>query len=1369
MRFRLAQNQGQRGSFSSVRCFSFQCFVGNGEEWLSVERLGQIIFCSENQELLDLAHRVLELGVEPKPYTPSTLARKVRELSINQTERKRLLPQQNITRDDAITAIRFPIRLLTVACLLTIMALAGFGWIIFDNLRDAKMFTTQVSRIEELRGIIVHLDEVLTMSARMAATAGDSRWEERYRHFEPQLDAALKETKKIEINPSNVKAANKTDAANIKLVEMENRAFALVRAGRKEEAQTVLFSPEYETQKQIYAEGITSFTNQIRREVDEGLRKEQRIDLLSIIAALVVGGISLLAWLSAALGVRRWRGQLLDSFHQHAEADENLRKTHAELGVRVKERTADLAQTNETLQALRRQYELILQSVGEGIHGIGLDGKIIFENAAAARLLGRSAEDLIGRPAHETIHHSHRDGSLYPKEKCPIYQTLRDGVVRHSSKEFFWRSDGSSFPVDYVSAPLRDEHGEIAGGVVTFRDITERREAEEALRRQEKQYRILFQTHPNPTWVYDATTFAFLAVNDAAVEHYGYSREEFLEMTIRDIRPQEDVPALIEASNVSAVKGKGVQPRHSGIWRHRKKSGEILFADIYTTNIQFEGRAAHLAIAIDITEKKKAEDAIRESEERMRSVLESALDCVIAMDHQGRIVEFNPAAEKTFGYKRDEAIGQSLADLIIPPSLRKRHQRGLTHYLSTGEAPVLGKRIELTGMRRDKSEFPIELAITRIGSQEPPMFTGFIRDITERKDAEKHRAQMEGRYRGLLEAAPDAMVVVNQDGEIVLLNLQTEKQFGYRRDELVGQKVKNIIPEGFAERLVADDLRSTEDALAQRIGTGIELTGRRKNGSDFPIEIMLSPLESADGILVTAAIRDITERKRAEERLREQADMLNRAHDAIIIRNFADQRITFWNAGAERLYGWSANEAMGRPIGELLVADPREVETYTKIIGSTGEFHGEVKQRTKDGEEIIVDGRATLINNPDGTPRSVLLINTDVTEQKKLETHLLRAQRLESIGTLASGVAHDLNNILTPILICAEVLKGNPVREDLPALVSMIEESAKRGANVVKQVLTFARGVEGEHVVIKPSHLIQEMIDIAQKTFPKTIEILGRYPDDLWSIKCDPTQLHQVLVNLSVNARDAMSNGGTITIGAENFDVDEHYASMTPGARPGPHVMFRVCDTGSGMSRAVIDKIFDPFFTTKEIGKGTGLGLSTVLGIVKSHGGFISVDSEPGKGTTFKVFLLATTTDEDIRQSKTSVVPIQGNGELILVVDDEPNILGITKMILEKHNYNVLSANDGPEALAIFVQQMPSIRAVLTDVSMPYMDGVMLARALRKMKPDVPVIASTGQGETPGAAEFQTLGVKNFLTKPYDTEKLLATVHKTLEGHESLT
>jgi len=632
----------------------------------------------------------------------------------------------------------------------------------------------------------------------------------------------------------------------------------------------------------------------------------------------------------------------------------------------------------------------------------------------------------------------------------------------------------------------------------------------------------------------------------------------------------------------------------------------------------------------------------------------------------------------------------------------------------------------------------------------------------ERKRGEEALCAGEERYRRLFESNPSPMWVYDLETFAFLaVNDAAVRHYGYSQDEFLIMTMKDIRP--------SEDISDLTDDLSEEIGTaGLEnLTQwrhRTENGALIDVEVTSHELTWLGRRAKLVLINDITERKRAEDRLRQQARLLDLAHDAIMVRDMED-RVEFWNHGAEELYGWTAAEAQGRKAASFLYQDePVSTAAARAAVIENGKWTGECKHNCKNGGTITVRSRWTLVRDDLAAPKSILIINTDVTEQKKLETHLLRAQRLESMGTLANGVAHDLNNILTPILMCTEVLKGDPMEKDLPALISMIEESAKRGANVVKQVLTFARGIEGERVVIKPSHLIQEMIDIAQKTFPKMIEIAGRYPDDLWSIEGDPTQLHQVLLNLSVNARDAMPNGGFLTLGAENFNVDENYASMMPGAKPGPHVMLRVTDTGGGMPRAMIDKIFDPFFTTKEVGKGTGLGLSTTLGIVKSHSGFISVYSEPGKGTTFKVFVPAAAIQEKLAQSKTSIVPIQGNGELILVVDDEPNILGITKMILEKHKYDVVLANDGPEALAIFAQQMKSISVVLTDLSMPYMDGVALVRSLKKMRPDLTIVVSTGQGEQAGVAELQSLGVINFLTKPYDVPKLLRTVHDALEA-----
>jgi signal transduction histidine kinase len=385
-------------------------------------------------------------------------------------------------------------------------------------------------------------------------------------------------------------------------------------------------------------------------------------------------------------------------------------------------------------------------------------------------------------------------------------------------------------------------------------------------------------------------------------------------------------------------------------------------------------------------------------------------------------------------------------------------------------------------------------------------------------------------------------------------------------------------------------------------------------------------------------------------------------------------------------------------------------------------------------------------------------------EQRKLaEAHLLRAQRLESIGTLASGIAHDLNNMLSPILMSAELLRMN-LPEESQKLINMIEASAKRAAGVVRQVLTFARGMEGERVLLQPRHLLREITNVALETFPKNIRIQCELPKEIGCMEGDATQLQQVLMNLCVNARDAMPDGGTLRLCAETIEFDSEYASMTPDVRPGSYVAVRISDTGTGIPQEIIGKIFDPFFTTKPLGKGTGLGLSTVLGIVKTHGGFLEVRSELGKGTTFEIFLpLAAENVVSIADKDDAPLPI-GHGELILVVDDESEVRTMTAAVLKQYGYQVLTAADGAQAVSIYAQRSAEIRVVLTDIMMPVVDGVALCRVLRKMNPEVCLVASTGYAEPSRVKELNSLNVHRVLSKPFNTGTLLAAIDEAISS-----
>ncbi len=883
---------------------------------------------------------------------------------------------------------------------------------------------------------------------------------------------------------------------------------------------------------------------------------------------------------------------------------------------------------------LQRERELILNSAGEGIFHLDLNGNFVFVNPKGAELVGRNAAELIGQPADLIIHSKQADGRDYEVSDCPIHASMRDGAQRRISNDVFWRKDGNPVHVDYVAAPVKDDGGNVSGTIVTFRDATAEQIVAARVKLQAEQYRLLFETNPSPMWVFDVKTLQILAVNEAASAEYGYSQREFLKLTIADLRPVEDAPALI-----AALSGEKAPAHFSGEFRHRRKDGSFVLAQIYSGPIVWEGTAARIVTAINVTERKRAEEEALANQAQLHTVLENVGEGVVVCDLEGKLLHWNATALEVHGITDQDL--RHLSELVDTFELSEMDR-----------TPVSVEQWPLARILRGESLHELELRVKN-------------------------------------------------------LKAGWERVFSYG-----GALVHN---------------------------------------------------EEKQPFMAIVTIRDVTKRTEAEAQVREQAEMLDHAHDAIIVRAFDDRRIDFWNAGAERLYGWRADEAIGQPVG-MILADPHEMDSISETLLKHGEFRGVLKEVTKDGRELFVEVWSTLIRNPDGTPRSVMSINNDITEQKKLETQLMRAQRLDSIGTLASGVAHDLNNVLTPILVCVEVARSSDSAQGREEALSMIEESARRGAGIVKQVLTFARGVEGERVLIKPSHLIDEMVDIAKRTFPKSIEISSRYPEDLWTILGDPTQLHQVLMNLCVNARDAMPQGGSLVIWADNANIDEHYAAMTPDAKVGPYLALRVSDTGAGMPPGIIEKIFDPFFTTKELGKGTGLGLSTTVGIIKSHGGFVSVYSEVGKGTTFKINLPAHTSDERAAVSQTSNGALRGNGELILVVDDEETILRVAKMILESKGYRVITAHDGPEAVAIFAQQMNAITVVLTDMALPFMDGLSLIRSLKKIKPSLPFIASTGQSQNVHAQELERLGVTNLLAKPYDTQKLLETLRAVLAG-----
>ena len=504
---------------------------------------------------------------------------------------------------------------------------------------------------------------------------------------------------------------------------------------------------------------------------------------------------------------------------------------------------------------------------------------------------------------------------------------------------------------------------------------------------------------------------------------------------------------------------------------------------------------------------------------------------------------------------------------------------------------------------------------------------------------------------------------------------------------------------------------------------------------------------------------EIAVREKAELQIREQARLLDLAHDGISVQDL-EGRVLYWNRGAEDIYGWTAQEAAGRKLFELLSVETHAYEAARRLAMETGRWEGETSLTAKSGKKVLVEEDWAMVFDPEGNPKSIMIISADITEKRRLENQALRLQRLESIGTLASGIAHDLNNVLTPLLLSVQMLQNKITTDEEKQLLDTLQGNVLRGARLVKQILTFGRGVKGERAVVNPVKVLQEIRQLIVDTFPKTVEFESHVAPGLWTVMGDPTQIHQVLLNLCVNARDAMPHGGQIFISLENATLDANFAERNLEAKPGPYVLIKVADTGSGIPKAIQSKIFEPFFTTKEQGKGTGLGLSTCFTIVKSHGGFINCYSEPGNGTAFKVYLPA---NVNLKAAERPAAPAslpQGRGEVVLVVDDEQVIREFAQITLECFGYRVLTAADGAEAVSVYKGQPREIAVVLMDMWMPVMDGPAAVEALKAFDPRVRIIGTSGLACVAGEAKGP--GLVAFVPKPYTADSLLRAVDQVL-------
>jgi PAS domain S-box-containing protein len=705
--------------------------------------------------------------------------------------------------------------------------------------------------------------------------------------------------------------------------------------------------------------------------------------------------------------------------------------------------------------------------------------------------------------------------------------------------------------------------------------------------------------------------------------------------------------------------------------------------------------------------------------------------CIVGCD--GTLQRVNVSWKSTLGFAADAVPGKPLSAFVHPddwPSVAERLAK-----LARRRRPAL---FECRCRTRNGEWRWLEWNVVTVTGRKA--FFASARDVTDRKRAE---AEIE-KLAAFPRMNPNAVFEFARDGQLTYFNAAA----GELTRALGQARPSAILPPNTSE-IVRDCFTRGESLLR------VETTFRE--------QVLSWSFHTVPGIgVVHCYATDITEHKRAEYRIREQAELLDKAQDAIIVRDL-EHRILYWNKGAERVFGWPAGGALGQNAFELLSKNQGApcLEALRAVV-ETGEWSGELVHATRSGGEAIVASRWTLVRDSEGRPKSILALSTDITEKKRLESQFLRSQRLESIGALASGVAHDFNNILAPIVMSVNLLRESLSDPDDHRLIETLQQCAQRGAEMVRQILAFTRGGQGGRAAISPSNLVSEWATIARETFPRSIQIETDTGRGIWPVHADATQLYQLLMNLCVNARDAMPVGGTLTIALRNVELDEKHRPLHPDARPGRYVLLTVVDTGTGIEPEHIEQLWNPRAAAKSPGESTGLGLSSVLSIVRGHSGFAHAESRPGQGSCFEVYLPASTTPEPETDPQPAAPVSSGCGQTILLIDDERAIQEITGAIFAEHGYRVVTAGDGTEALALFAQQKDTIDLVVTDMIMPCLDGPATIRGLQRLKPGLPVIATSGLAENEALA--RELDHTKFLLKPFTTERLLHAVSESLRA-----
>jgi PAS domain S-box-containing protein len=883
----------------------------------------------------------------------------------------------------------------------------------------------------------------------------------------------------------------------------------------------------------------------------------------------------------------------------------------------------------------------LLEAAPDAIVGVGADGIIQLVNAQAERLFGYDRDDLLGQPIELLVPEAARD--LHPRHRERYLSDPRPRPMGAGMRLVARRRDGTHFPAEISLSAIVTAGGVLIAAAV--RDVTDRVRAE-------AKFRGLLEAAPDAIVGVDAAGRITL-INAQAERMFGYSGDELMGQPVEILVPEArraDHPEHRERY----VSDPRPRPMGAGMQlAGRRKDGGEFPAEVSLSAIDTEDGRIVLAGIRDVTEARRAAEA----RNRLASIVQSSHDAIIGKSLEGVITSWNPGAERLYGYTAGEMIGHHAA-ILFPPEARYAEADVLAR-IARGERV---EQLETERLRKDGSRVTVSLTMSPIADAGGAIVgvASVSRDVSDRKRAE-------AKFRGLLEAAPDAIIGVSPDGNIALVNAQAERLFGYGRHELLGHSIEVLVPERARPVHPQHRDRYFRNPQPRPMGAGMQLAARRKDGTEFPCEISLSALDTEDGLMVSAAIRDVTDRL---------------------------------------------------------------------------EFQAE-RERLKAAAE-----------------------------RERLEAQLHQSQRLESLGQLAGGVAHDFNNLLAVMLnyttfVAEEIARAaadneerwRPVRND----IAQIQRAGERATELTHRLLAFGRREVVRPQVLNLNTVVAEVEQLLRRTLGEHIRLHARLAADLWPVLADPGQIEQVLVNLAVNARDAMPDGGTLTIDTANRTLDEAFVDSRPGLQPGRHVEFQVADTGTGIPSDIAERVFEPFFTTKPKGDGSGLGLAIIYGIITQAGGHAEIHSIPGAGTSFRALLPVTDQLPTAVEEPATAMQVTHGVETILVVEDEEALREVTRRILVRNGYTVLTAASGPEAIKVVEDYEGHIDLLLTDVIMPLMLGKELTARIRERLPDIRVLYMSGYAQ-PVLASQGTLDPGVVLVeKPFSEPALMERVRQVLD------